>query len=178
MTKTVLVKVNPLPKVEAGVDYIANLDEPMYLNATGTGTLTWIFGEEILCKVCPNSQIMPKKSGCYRVEAVDNSGCKAIDEMCVEVTTSHNIYIPNTFTPNEDGVNETFMVYGTGISNIELIIFDRWGAKLFTSTEQSKGWDGTFKGEMSKQDVYTYLVNYQALDGKKHTKTGHVTLLK
>lgn len=177
-TSTVLVKVNPLPIVEAGADYTSNLDEPMFLSATGTGTLTWIFGEEILCKSCPNSQIMPKKSGCYKVEAVSQAGCKAIDEMCVEITTNYNIYIPNSFTPNEDGVNDVFMVYGTGISNIELTIFDRWGEKLFKSTEQTKGWNGFYKNQLSKEDVYVYVVDFQAIDGKKHSKTGHVTLLK
>jgi gliding motility-associated-like protein len=112
------------------------------------------------------------------VLAVNEFGCKAIDDVCIEVTMNHNIYIPNIFTPNEDGVNDVFLVYGTGIVKIEMIVFDRWGEKLFTSTDQLKGWDGVYKGKLSKNDVYVYLVNYTALDGKKYTKTGHVTLLK
>jgi len=71
-----------------------------------------------------------------------------------------------------------FLVYGTGLNKVEMIIFDRWGEKLYTSNDQLKGWDGTFKSGEVKQDVYTYLINYTSLDGKKHTKTGHVTLLK
>ncbi|MFO0358056.1 MAG: T9SS type B sorting domain-containing protein [Sphingobacteriaceae bacterium] len=177
-TATVLVKVNPNPTVYAGPDMTYNTDEPMYINAKGTGTLTWIEGEEIYCKPCPNSQIFPKTSGCYKVLAVNEFGCKAIDDVCIEVTMNHNIYIPNIFTPNEDGVNDVFLVYGTGILKIEMIVFDRWGEKLFTSTDQLKGWDGVYKGKLSKNDMYVYLVNYTALDGKKYTKTGHVTLLK
>jgi gliding motility-associated-like protein len=174
----VTVNVHPYPEVNAGPDQTLNLDEPMYLNATGTGTLTWVFGEGILCKDCPYTQIMPKNSSCYRIEAVNQFGCKATDEVCVEVTKDYNVYIPNVFTPNYDGINDMFMVYGTGIEEIEMIIFDRWGEKLYTSTEQLKGWDGVYKGEMSKNDAYVYLINFKTIDGKKHTRTGHVTLMK
>ncbi len=174
----VTVNVHPYPEVNAGPDQTINLDEPMYLNATGTGTLTWVFGEGILCKDCPYTQIMPKNSSCYRIEAVNQFGCKATDEVCVEVTKDFNVYIPNVFTPNYDGINDEFMVYGTGIEEIEMIIFDRWGERLYTSKEQLKGWDGTFKGEMSKNDAYVYLINFKTIDGKKHTRTGHVTLMK
>jgi len=88
------------------------------------------------------------------------------------------MYIPNIFTPNDDGKNDLFTVYGTGFNKIEISIFDRWGAKLYTTTDIAKGWDGTFKGVLSKEDTYVYKVNFTTLDGKKHTKTGHVTLLK
>ncbi len=174
----VTVKVNPTPTVSAGPDMIYNLDDPMYLEAKGNGTLTWVFGQEIQCSVCPNTQIFPKISGCYEVQAVNQFGCKATDEVCIEVTTNYNMYIPNIFTPNDDGKNDTFTVYGTGFTKIEISIFDRWGAKLYTTTDIYKGWDGTFKGVLSKEDTYVYKVNFTSLDGKKHTKTGHVTLMK
>jgi gliding motility-associated-like protein len=175
---TVQVKVNPTPTVYAGEDFVANLDEAMYLNAEGTGTLSWIAGDGIFCSVCPNTQILPKQSSCYTVRAINDYNCIATDEICVEVTTNYNIYIPNVFTPNDDGINDVFLVYGTGITKFEMTIFDRWGEKLFVSKDQLQGWDGTYKGKLSKNDVYPYLIQYTALDGKKHTKSGHVTLLK
>jgi len=175
---TVMVRVNPTPTVYAGEDFAVNLDEPMYLNANGSGTLTWTAGEGIFCSVCPNSQIMPKISGCYKVRATNNFNCIAEDEVCIEVTTNYNIYIPNIFTPNDDGLNDVFIVYGTGLTKFEMLIFDRWGEKLFSSNDQLKGWDGVFKGKLSKNDVYPYLIKYVSLDGKTHTKSGHVTLLK
>ncbi len=174
----VQVKVNPNPTVNAGPDLTFNLDDPMYLEAKGSGTLTWIFGQEIQCEVCPNTQIFPKTSGCYQIQAVNSFGCKAIDEVCVEVTANYNMYIPNIFTPNDDGKNDVFTVFGTGFTKIEISVFDRWGAKLYTTTDINKGWDGTFKGVLSKEDTYVYKVNFTTLDGKKITKTGHVTLMK
>lgn len=176
--QTVSVKVNPTPTVYAGEDFAVNLDEPMYLNAQGSGTLTWIEGEGVFCSVCPNSQILPKQSSCYTIRAINDYNCMATDEICVEVTTNYNIYIPNIFTPNEDGMNDVFLVYGTGLTKFEMTIFDRWGEKLFVSKDQLVGWDGVYKGKLSKNDVYPYLIQYTSLDGQKHTKTGHVTLMK
>lgn len=178
VTATVLIKVNPLPTVDAGPDVTFNLDEPMFLNGKGSGKLTWIAGEGIICKDCPNTQIKPTNSSCYQLQAINEFGCKVIDEVCIEVTKEYNIYIPNVFTPNADGKNDVFLVYGTGITKLEVTVFDRWGEKLFTSNEQLKGWDGTYKGVDLKEDVYPYQVSFNTLDGKKHTKTGHVTLLK
>ncbi len=177
-TATVQVKVNPLPTISAGDDFAANVDDPMHLNATSNGTLTWVFGDDIQCVTCPQTQIFPKKSVCYIAEAVNAHNCKSRDEICVEVTTNYNIYIPNVFTPNGDGNNDVFLVYGTGLTKFEMTIYDRWGEKLYTVNDQLKGWDGTFKGTLCKQDAYTYLIIYTSLDGKKHEKTGHVTLLK
>lgn len=174
----VQVKVNPSPTVNAGPDVTFNLDEEMHLNAQGSGTLTWVFGQEIYCSVCPNTQIFPKTSGCYQIQAINEFDCKVLDEVCVDVTANYNMYIPNIFTPNEDGKNDVFTAYGTGFSKIEISIFDRWGAKLYTTTDINKGWDGTYKGVLAKEDVYVYKVYFTTLDGKKHTKTGHVTLMK
>lgn len=178
VASTVLVKVNPQPTVNAGPDITFNSDEPMYLNAKGTGTLTWIFGDGILCHDCPNSQVITRIGGNYVIQTVNQYGCKSTDDLNIEITNYYSIYIPNVFTPNFDGINDTFLVYGVGISNVEVSIFDRWGESLFNSKDQLKGWDGVYKGEICKQDVYTYVVNFTSLDGKKHTKTGHVTLLK
>jgi gliding motility-associated-like protein len=175
---TVQVKVNPNPTVTAGPDLIYNLDDPMFLDAKGSGTLTWVFGQEIKCSVCPNTQIFPKTSGCYQIQAVNDFNCIATDEVCVEVTANYNMYIPNIFTPNADGKNDVFTVFGTGFNKIEITVFDRWGEKLYTTIDINKGWDGTFKGVLAKEDTYVYKVNFTTLDGKKHTKTGHVTLLK
>jgi gliding motility-associated-like protein len=178
VSATVFIQVNPIPTVSAGPDQILNSDEPMYLDAKGTGTLTWTFGDGILCHVCPNTQLTTNAGGTYKVQSLNEFGCKATDEMNIVITNDYSVYIPNIFTPNYDGKNETFLVYGVGISNISVTIFDRWGTELYHDDNQTKGWDGTFKDEICKNDVYVYMVKFTALDGKKHTKTGHVTLLK
>lgn len=177
-TGSVMVTVHPQPTVDAGIGGTFNLDEPMYLNAVGNGTLTWISGDGIQCAVCPNTQLTTNKGGCYKIQAVNQYGCKAYDDVCIEVTANYNLYIPNSFTPNDDGNNDVFQIYGTGFNKVEIIVFDRWGEKLFTTTDAQKGWDGTYKGQRVKEDSYVYQVKFTTLDGKAHTKTGHVTVLK
>lgn len=173
---TVSVIVNPLPIVSAGRDTTYNLDEPMFLFAKGTGTLTWTSGEGIFCSVCPETKITATHSGCYVIETINEFGCKAKDDVCIEITTNSGVFIPNAFSPNGDGLNEVFLVYGYSISDVTMDIFDRWGERLFSSTDQKLGWDGTYKGKPCTNDSYVYKVSYKGLDGKKQYKTGHVTI--
>jgi gliding motility-associated-like protein len=175
-TATVLVTVNPKPQVFAGRDTIFNLDEPMFINATGTGTLTWVSGEDIFCKDCPETKINATQSGCYVIEAITEFGCKASDDVCVEITTNSEMFIPNSFTPNDDGLNDVFFVYGFSLPEIKIEIFDRWGEKVFSSNNQKIGWDGTYKGTACKSDIYVYNLSYKSLNGKKQFKTGHVSI--
>ncbi|MGZ3920285.1 MAG: T9SS type B sorting domain-containing protein, partial [Bacteroidia bacterium] len=175
-TGHVTILVNPVPTVYAGRDTTFNLDAYKSISATGTGTLTWIDGDEIWCRVCPETQIMPTRNSCYTIMAENEFGCKSTDEVCVEVTLDFGVYIPNVITPNGDGLNDEFFVYGYGITNVHVNVFDRWGEKLFTSPDQTVGWNGTYKGKNCQNDVYVYKVDYKGLDGKVYHKTGHVTL--
>lgn len=176
--RTVTVVVNPLPKVDAGRDTTYNLDERMFIKATGTGTMTWLDGEAIWCSVCPETAIYPQNSSCYKIETINEYGCKAADEVCIEVTKDYGLYIPNAFTPNGEGINDVFYVYGWGLTSVNLQIFDRWGTRLFESDDPKVGWDGTYKGVVVQNDVYVYKVQVRLMSGKVVTKTGHVTVLK
>lgn len=175
---TVMVTVNPLPVVNAGRDTTFNVDAYKSIKATGTGTLYWTEGDEIWCRVCPETQIMPVRTNCYTIRAENEFGCVATDEVCVFITEDYGVYIPNAITPNGDGINDIFYVYGYSITNVHINIFDRWGEKLFTSPDQTVGWPGTFKGADCPNDVYIYKIDYKAPDGKRYYKTGHVTITR
>jgi len=175
---TVFVKVDPNPVVTAGRDTSINVEQPIFLSAAGSGTMTWIDGEGIVCRDCPNSQVFPQRNSCYVIETVNEFGCKAKDEMCIEVTHDFGIYVPNAFTPNGDGINDEFLAFGYNITDFSMDIFDRWGEKLFSSKELTTGWKGTFKNALCQVGVYVYKISYKGLDGKKVNKTGHVTLNK
>ncbi|MBK6522954.1 MAG: gliding motility-associated C-terminal domain-containing protein [Sphingobacteriaceae bacterium] len=75
----------------------------------------------------PNDTGFPCKSTCYTVKASNEFGCTITDQICIEITKEHLIYIPNSFTPNNDGLNDEFKVYGDGISIVKMTIYDRWG---------------------------------------------------
>jgi gliding motility-associated-like protein len=110
------------------------------------------------------------------VRGCDDTLCKEIIIGCPEEA----LFIPNTFTPNDDGLNDVFRVSTLGqcIDSFEMDIFDRWGEVIFTTKDLAKGWDGKVKGIIAKNDVYAYLVKYTMINKKAYTKTGHVTLMK
>ena len=107
-------------------------------------------------------------------------GCKDTTTKYVEIGPEFTFYIPNTFTPDDDGINETFTGTGIGIKAFKMWIYDRWGEKIYYTEDIKTGWDGTIKGKQGKEkvDVYTYKVIVTDLWHKDHDYVGHVTLLK
>ncbi len=175
-TASVQVDVYPRPKVFAGRDTSFNLNEPKFIRAIGNGTLSWIDGTGIECRDCAETRIYPVFYGCYVAQAVNEYGCVARDLVCIEVREDFSAYVPNVFTPNGDGLNDKFFIYGEAISNISLRIFDRWGHVVFSGTDIETGWDGTFKGVDCKSDVYSYQASWYGLDRRKYEKSGIVRL--
>jgi gliding motility-associated-like protein len=178
VTKTVEVLVFPRPNVIAGNDTSYNVNEAIFVSALSSDPVRWTSGEGISCRNCAVTQVYPSRSGCYVVEVTNEYGCTASDQVCLEIREDFSIYVPNSFTPNGDGLNDVFLVFGENISNVNLEIFDRWGELLFVSYDQFRGWDGTFKGEKCKPDAYTYRLRYQGLDRKTYERTGHVQIVR
>jgi gliding motility-associated-like protein len=111
----------------------------------------------------------------YRVTAykVGNSAVSSTSNYA-EVIPPLSIYIPSAFTPNNDGINDTFGVKGQGIKDYRLLIYNRWGEIIFESTEFRKQWDGKFDGSPVEQGTYVYQLY---ANGTKKGKTGSVTVI-
>ena len=177
VTKTITVIVNPLPSVYAGADTTINYSDSLFLIGMGQGELTWISGDYLNCNKCSSTFIVPKNNSCYELQAIDNKGCKNTDVICIQVIKENSIYIPNGFTPNEDGLNDIFFISGYGITDVELFIYDRWGALIFKSNDIHKGWDGKFKGANCENGVYVYKAIIKTTNGVTNSKVGHITLM-
>lgn len=85
--------------------------------------------------------------------------------------------IPNAFSPNGDGVNDRFHIFGD-LEGIELKIFNRWGEKVFESNQQYYDWDGTYKDSPLNMDVFTYTLVITHCNGRKKLETGTITLIQ
>lgn len=109
---------------------------------------------------------------------ITEHGCKDTITKVLEVKDEFLLWIPNAFTVNGDGLNDTFKPKGLGINKFEMSIYDRWGNMVYHTTDINKGWDGTFKGVQCKDEVYIYSITVVDNKSQRHTKTGHVTLLK
>ncbi len=89
------------------------------------------------------------------------------------------VFVPNAFSPNSDGLNDYLQHFvGYNIVNFKIIILDRWGEVMFTTTSPTEYWDGTFKGQLVNSGIYTYVVEYQTTEGQFLKKSGNITLVR
>jgi gliding motility-associated-like protein len=107
------------------------------------------------------------------------AGCTVSDDITLFVRREEKIFIPNAFTPNGDGANDSFRVFfGDGITAIGSIkIFNRWGDLVFDQSGDVE-WDGKFRGKAAQMGVYVYLVRVELSDGTERLFSGDVTLLR
>ena len=88
------------------------------------------------------------------------------------------LYVPNTFTPDGDGINDGFRAMATEIDEFRLLVFNRWGEEIFASNTLDKAWDGTYQGVRSPIDTYVWRIDLRELNGKRRTVFGHVNLVR
>jgi gliding motility-associated-like protein len=119
-------------------------------------------------------------AGTYYYDMVDLLGCPHSDSVkVIALDEEPQMYAPNAFSPDGDGVNDVFKVVGYGEKEVELDIFNRWGELIYQSTGGQNGWDGQFNGLVVKNDVYVYRLKYTGIcDAEEREVIGHVTVLK
>lgn len=117
----------------------------------------------------------------YTVTVVSN-GCTTQLKITINVAGPYcvepYIFVPTAFTPNRDGVNDVLYVRGRGIDRMTFIIYNRWGQKVFETSDPKVGWDGTFRGKALPPDVYGFYLLANCIDGTSYRKQGNVTLIR
>ncbi len=129
-----------------------------------------------------NPLATPLQSTTYYLTITDSYGCKFVDSVRIFVKEvfcrDPFVYVPNAFTPNADNLNDNLMVYGVIIEDLSFSVYDRWGEKLFETTDQKQGWNGTFKGKACDPGVYVFQLNARCFDQSVYKNKGNVTLLR
>jgi gliding motility-associated-like protein len=175
---------NPNPVDPFGSDTIVCFDSPPYslaLEALNAGaTYTWNTG-------ATQSNIQVFSPGAYNVEVTTANGCAQTFEINVlESCFGDFLYVPNAFTPDNDGINDVFQVKGTRVASFELEIWNRWGELVFKTDDINDFWDGSHRNgdHYSENEVYIYTINYQYFTDEYGsisefvTKDGFVTLIR
>ena len=180
--------VVPPPVVNPMADQVIAVGSGITLPATYAGNVVafnWEPDKNLDCSDCPNPVASPRSNTTYKVTATDNFGCTATGEVTVMVICNDkNFFIPNTFSPNNDGVNDYFYPRGSGILRIQsLRIFNRWGETVFEKKNFSpnnalSGWDGTFKGKPAISDVYIYTIEVICENAQVIPFQGNIMLLR
>lgn len=118
----------------------------------------------------------------YKIKLLVSSGlCKDSTSEIIRIILPLSLYVPNSFTPNGDGINDFFKVEGDGIKKLEMFIYDRWGQLIFQTNDIYKGWDGKANGgsDVAQIDSYVYVINLRALANKHdYSYRGVVNILK
>jgi gliding motility-associated-like protein len=145
----------------------------------------WTPTSNLSCDNCANPIAFIKKDVCYSLEAENIYGCKGSDTFCIRVFCENTqAFIPNTFTPDGDGINDIFMVRGTGIKTVKQFrIFNRWGELIFEKSNFPPnsiqyGWDGKIRGVPAIPDVFVYTAEVLCENDVPFTYKGNVTLIK
>jgi gliding motility-associated-like protein len=173
-----------LPTPNADFSWSPNPPEPNTPNeftnlSTGATKYLWDFGDGTTSTNKDDVHIY-EKDGTYTVclTATNEYGCRDTACKSVRGIVVPLVDVPSGFSPNGDGINDIVYVKGYGIDKMTFRIFNRWGEKVFESTEKSKGWDGRYKDKMQEMEVYAYTLAVEFFDGTKTNKSGNITLLK
>lgn len=156
-------------------------------NSSGATSWNWNFGDPLsTTSILQNPNFTYLDSGCYVVTlTVSNAGgCTDDTSAIVCIDPDWTIYVPNCFTPNDDGINDFFRPEGYGIDpeNYELWIFDRWGNMIFYTDDWYKSWDGKVQGgrsgALAQIDTYVWKIKCKDILGDKHRYIGKVSLIR
>ncbi len=190
-TLHVTVNVIPLPllTMPANVSIIAGNSVQLFANPSNEVHLTnysWTPADETLtCFDCPRPIATPLVTTTYSVTATTKEGCTGKGDVTITVLCeSSQIFIPNTFTPNGDGVNDRFFVSGKGLGNIaHMTVFNRWGEIVYEATNISSndpgaGWDGTYKGSVLPPDVFVYKIDVLCTTGELFSFQGDISIVR
>jgi gliding motility-associated-like protein len=174
--------------VEAGDDKEIKIGANVTLTAVtniADPTASWYPPDYLDCTDCLVVNAQPLKTIQYEIQVIGENDCAAKDSITIFVDPATGVYIPTAFSPNGDGINDRFTVYaGLSVPMVKsLRIFNRWGDKVFESTnflpnDLSMGWDGIFKGKRMPAGVYVFRVELQRIDDKIEVRNGEVTLLR
>jgi gliding motility-associated-like protein len=176
---TAIPASNPITILSGG-------DAQLNMNYTGAiVSYNWIPSQNLSCNRCPNPLATPQFTTKYSVTITDRYGCTSKGYITVKVVCNgENFFVPNTFSPNNDGSNDIFYPRGAGLDRAKTLrIFNRWGEVVFEKYDipinaSSAGWDGTWKGKKADAGVYVYQLEIYCKNGELISYTGNITLIR
>lgn len=154
------------------------------LPADSLDNITWYPADLVSCDTCLNTFVSPTSQTTFTI-TVESNGCVDSDDLTLFVKKDRPVYVPNAFSPNEDGLNDVFMIYaGKQVTNIKsFLIFDRWGETVFSyydfqPNDPVYGWNGKHRDEFLNTAVFTWFAEIEFVDGVVELYEGDVTLFR
>ncbi len=171
--------------IEIGIGDTILLSGASNLKEDELTKITWTPIEDTLANNSLSQRVAPEENTTYFLVIEDGNGCSITDQITVFVSNERNVFVPNIFSPNNDGSNDFFTIYADNkVSAIPIIqIFDRWGNMVYESqkvqvNQESTGWDGRANGKQLNPGIYIYRAEIEFIDGKKDILVGTVSLIR
>ncbi|RYD53542.1 MAG: gliding motility-associated C-terminal domain-containing protein [Sphingobacteriales bacterium] len=180
-TLSATVTVNALPLLNAGKDtsVLYGNSIPLYVMAPGAIYYAWTPIAGLNYANIPNPLASPLETTTYTVQVIDTNYCIAYDTVTVRVNRNVPVFVPNAFTPNGDNKNDLFQVMNLSINRLtEMRIYNRWGTEVCNTTDNTRGWDGLYKGVPQESGVYKYIIRITKPDGAAEMFKGDLLLLR
>lgn len=186
ITKNNFITVYPAPVADFSVNptTTTTIDAVITIadSSIGATTWDWDFGDFSSSSSNPPLTHEYIDTGVYVITLITTTSynCSDTTQQTVIIEPTFTIYIPNAFSPNGDGINDTFLIKGEFITEFKMLIYDRWGNVVYKTDDLNEWWDGTANGgnEKAQIDVYVYVIEATDIKSKKHTYRGTVTLLR
>lgn len=182
-TNYINVFASPVANFELSSDSVPiNNPSILFVNLSQDGSeYQWDFGDGITSnEFNPTHTYNSIGQYCIELLVTSANGCIDVERKCIKVYGEHFVFIPNSFTPDGDQLNEVFTVKGYGIQNVEMWIFDRWGKQVFYSENSSTGWNGNEMNSKNPLPLGTYVYKIRITDYKNIEKDyfGFVNLIR
>jgi gliding motility-associated-like protein len=176
--KTQKINVNAAPTIQVSDDSTIFTGASMQLSASGGLTYQWSPSTGLDDPTSSNPVATPSQTTTYTITITDQNNCTAIDSVKIEVLPLQSLFIPTAFSPNDDNQNDVLYVRGSGIDQLSLNIFDRYGQMVFEITDINQGWDGSFKGKPLSNNVFTYYLSGSYQSGEIIDQKGTISLVR
>lgn len=167
---------------QAGKDTIVASGQPLQLQAEWLNPrirYAWSPTTGLNDPYIPNPVAILQKDQTYRLTLTSPEGCEDQDDVSIKVYEGPEFYVPNAFTPNNDGRNDIFRVIAAGVPKLDFFcIWNRWGQEIFRSADLPGGWDGTWQGQPAPAATYVWMVQGVDYTGRRFSKKGTVTLIR
>jgi len=182
----ITIDLGPDLEIDLGDD--ATVQAIVNLQPNEIDTLIWFPSDLLDCMdmICLEGTVHTYNTVVLKATLIAISGCSVTDELIIKVNKNRKLFIPNVFSPNGDGINDVFYIFGDANQIVKikkLQIFNRWGDQILESIDllpnvPAKGWDGRFQNEFVNPGVFAYTAVIEYIDGVVEVVTGDVTVVR
>ena len=179
LSNNIEIQVNQIPTVTLSDDVTIQEGETTELTASATAGMTylWAPSASLSCSDCFTPIASPVETTVYTFNVTDTAtSCNAIDSLTVTVIRNYDIWVPSAFSPNGDSNNDFFFVRGNNIKEFNISLYDRWGNKVYESSNLAEGWNGEFQNRVINSGILVYVLNFTLNDGISATQKGNITV--